>query len=149
MKTLIVLVLIWGVAQIAIAQNRRPLITNTRSIIGILQHITAQDLKGVLAKEPTALYLDVRAEWERRDNGAVPGSLSIDYNSDSFTTELEKLDKTRTYIVYCHAGGRSNQAGQYMVRNGFRKVYNVTDGILGLRRAGVALGEAKKPTEKY
>ncbi len=80
--------------------------------------------------EKKAIVIDVRtpAEWQQ---GVIEGtSLFIDYNNPSFKQQLAKLDKSKTYVVYCRSGGRSAGASQVMVDNGFKNVINMQGGIM-------------------
>ncbi|MEL6275066.1 MAG: rhodanese-like domain-containing protein, partial [Bacteroidota bacterium] len=52
------------------------------------------------------IILDVRTPAET-DRGVIEGALLIDYRSPGFEDELAKLDKEKTYLVYCQSGGRS------------------------------------------
>ncbi|MEY5001212.1 MAG: hypothetical protein RLZZ211_1248 [Bacteroidota bacterium] len=79
--------------------------------------------------EQKAIVIDVRtpAEWQQ---GVISGAdLFIDYNSPTFKQQLAKLDKSKTYIVYCRSGGRSAGASQVMVDSGFKNVINMQGGI--------------------
>ena len=79
--------------------------------------------------EKKAIVIDVRtpAEWQQ---GVIEGAdLFIDYNSPTFKSQIAKLDKSKTYIVYCRSGGRSVGASQVMIDNGFKNVINMQGGI--------------------
>lgn len=79
--------------------------------------------------EKKAIVIDVRtpAEWQQ---GVIAGAdLFMDYNSPTFQQQLAKLDKSKTYIVYCRSGGRSAGASQVMVDSGFKNVINMQGGI--------------------
>jgi rhodanese-related sulfurtransferase len=79
--------------------------------------------------EKKAIVIDVRtpAEWQQ---GVISGAdLFIDCNSPTFKQQLAKLDKSKTYIVYCRSGGRSAGASQVMVDSGFKNVINMQGGI--------------------
>ena len=79
--------------------------------------------------EKKAIVIDVRtpAEWQQ---GVIEGAdLFIDYNSPTFKSQIAKLDKSKTYIVYCRSGGRSAGASQVMIDNGFKNVINMQGGI--------------------
>lgn len=83
-----------------------------------------------IKNEKKAIVIDVRtpAEWQQ---GVIEGtSLFIDYNSPSFKQQLAKLDKSKTYVVYCRSGARSAGASQVMVDNGFKNVINMQGGIM-------------------
>lgn len=82
-----------------------------------------------LKKEKQAIVIDVRtpAEWQQ---GVISGAdLFIDYNSPTFKQQVAKLDKSKTYIVYCRSGGRSAGASQVMTDAGFKHVVNMQGGI--------------------
>jgi len=55
--------------------------------------------------------------------------LNIDYHSPVFEAELEKLDKSRTYLVYCLVGIRSRNAAKMMEELDFEDVINMIGGI--------------------
>ena len=83
----------------------------------------------VIKSEKKAVVIDVRtpAEWQQ---GVIEGAdLFIDYNSPTFKSQIAKLDKSKTYIVYCRSGGRSAGASQVMIDNGFKNVINMQGGI--------------------
>lgn len=86
------------------------------------------------------VLLDVRTKKEYTE-GHIPGSVLIDFNSDDFDKQIAKLDKSKTYLVHCAAGGRSARACKKMDQLGFRKLYNLEGGMGAWEKAG-------KPVEK-
>jgi rhodanese-related sulfurtransferase len=77
-----------------------------------------------------AVILDVRTldEW---NDGIIPGATNIDiYQGQGFIAQLEELDKSKTYYVYCRSGARSAQACNIMGQLGFEKAYNLIGGIM-------------------
>lgn len=72
--------------------------------------------------------LDVRTP-EEMTKGCIKNSLNIDFYNSSFVDELSKLDKTKTYLVYCRSGRRSGESMKLMERLGFENVYNLDGGI--------------------
>lgn len=76
-----------------------------------------------------AVILDVRTPEEVAE-GYIPGAIAIDfYLGQGFLDELEELDKSRNYYVYCRSGNRSGQACAVMQSLGFTKTYNLPGGI--------------------
>lgn len=76
-----------------------------------------------------AVILDVRTADEY-NRGIIPGAVNIDiYKGQGFIDEVEKLDKTKNYYVYCAAGARSGQACNIMNQLGFANAYNLAGGI--------------------
>ncbi|WP_394758441.1 rhodanese-like domain-containing protein, partial [Flavobacterium sp.] len=47
-----------------------------------------------------------------------------------FIYELEELDKSKNYYVYCKSGGRSGQACSIMRELGFETTYNLLGGMM-------------------
>ena len=81
-----------------------------------------------MAGDPDFVILDVRTPREY-EMGRIDGSLNIDYHSPAFEAELEKLDRKKTYLVYCLVGIRSRNAADMMEELGFEDVVNMVGGI--------------------
>ena len=64
------------------------------------------------------------------------GAVFVDYLSKEWEKEVAKLDKNKTYYVYCAAGGRSADAAEYMEKHGFKKVYNLEKGFSEWNKKG-------------
>lgn len=83
-----------------------------------------------LEKDDNALILDVRTP-EEVEEGYIPKSQNIDIHlGQGFLDELEKLDKSKNYYVYCRSGGRSGQACAIMNSVGFENAYNLEGGFM-------------------
>ena len=89
---------------------------------------------------PDFVLLDVRTPGEFRSE-RIGGALLIDYNSRTFREEMAKLDRGKTYLVYCRTGNRSTGALEVMREEGFRNVYHLDGGIVKWKEAGL-------PTQK-
>jgi len=70
------------------------------------------------------IILDVRTPEEYNTNH-FPNSLNLDFHSPTFSEQLAKLDKTKTYLVHCRSGGRSTKSIEIMLQLHFRYLYNV------------------------
>ncbi len=73
--------------------------------------------------------IDVRTENEVKQGYLETTDHFLDIYQSGFDAELDKLDKNKTYIIYCRSGARSSSAAQKMVAKGFKKVYNLTGGM--------------------
>lgn len=87
-----------------------------------------------------SVVLDVRTP-EEFAKGHIPGAKLIDFKAADFTAQIEKLDKSKRYLVHCAAGGRSAKAAEQMVKLGFPNVVNLDGGMKAWEAAG-------KPVEK-
>jgi rhodanese-related sulfurtransferase len=83
-----------------------------------------------MSKETTdAVILDVRTK-EEYDQARIPDSILIDIYKPDFLSQIEKLDRDKTYFVYCRSGSRSFNAAVQMQKMGFTKVFNLENGII-------------------
>lgn len=84
-----------------------------------------------LMKKHNAVLLDVRT-MEEYQEGYIPGAVLIDVNKqDDFLQQVQKLDKSKRYLLYCRSGKRSEKALVLMKENGFRKLFHLEDGFEG------------------
>ena len=81
------------------------------------------------------LLLDVRTEREYsaghlKNSKLIPIQVLAD--------RLEEIDKYRDkeIIIYCAVGGRSSKASSLLMKNGFKKVYNMNGGIKAWTKNG-------------
>ena len=83
-----------------------------------------------LMKKSGVQLIDVRTSREF-SNGFIAGAKNIDYNVDSFEKQIKKLDKIKPVLVYCAAGGRSENAAEFLKEWGFKEVYDLIGGYNG------------------
>jgi rhodanese-related sulfurtransferase len=80
--------------------------------------------------------LDVRTPAEYAESH-LQNAINLDFNSPGFKDEAGRLDKNKTYLVYCRTGVRSAAAGNIMVELGFKDIYNMTGGITEWQSSGL------------
>ncbi len=91
--------------------------------------LTQQDWATQLEQDDNAVILDVRTQDEIEE-GKIPKTLHIDiHKGQGFIDELELLDKSKNYYVYCRSGARSGQACAIMNQLGFENAYNLLGGF--------------------
>ncbi|HEX8270601.1 MAG TPA: rhodanese-like domain-containing protein [Flavobacterium sp.] len=104
-------------------------------------NLTQEDWVNRLESDDNAVILDVRTEDEWND-GYIPNAINVDiYKGQGFIYEIEELDKSKNYYVYCKAGGRSEQACTIMNQLGFENTYNLMGGMTDWR------GEVAQPEQ--
>ncbi len=94
---------------------------------GKANHLSGTDFKAKYLEIPKALLLDVRTPAEYA-GGYLKGAKNINFFSPSFKADVQKLDKDKTYFVYCRSGNRSGQACDTMEQLGYT-TYNLAGGI--------------------
>ena len=98
------------------------------------QALLKPDATGQLAVE----LIDVRtqSEWA---TGYIPGARHIPL--DEIPTKLDSIDKGRTVVLYCAAGGRSHRAMEILKAAGYRDVRHLAPGISGWKAAGLPIAK--------
>lgn len=92
--------------------------------------LTQHEWASELENDNNAVILDVRTLAEV-EQGIIPNAIHIDiYMGQGFVQELNKLDKSKNYYVYCRSGSRSRQACSIMGQMGFENAYNLMGGII-------------------
>jgi rhodanese-related sulfurtransferase len=92
-------------------------------------NLSQEDWTKQLDTDNNSVVLDVRTQDEV-NNGIIPKAVHIDiYRGQGFIDEINKLDKSKNYYVYCRSGGRSGQACAVMNQLGFENAYNLVGGI--------------------
>lgn len=82
------------------------------------------------------VILDVRTPEEFLGEH-IENAVNLDYYSDTFRNDLDKLDKNKTYLIYCRSGSRSEKALNIMKELDFREVYNMSGGIIKWKSEGL------------
>ena len=83
-----------------------------------------------LDNDSDSIILDVRTP-EEFEASRIPNSVNIDfYNPEIFMQEIGKLDKDKSYYIYCRTGVRSANSCQLMKELGFINIYNLIGGIV-------------------
>ncbi len=86
--------------------------------------------KKQLQTDENAVIIDVRAETELEE-GYIPDARNINlYDAGNFMEEINALDKSKNYYVYCRSGARSAQACAIMNSVGIENAYNLKGGFL-------------------
>jgi len=116
----------------------------TQESTQIIEHITAQegfDLIQDNLDNQDFVIIDVRTP-EEFAIGYIEDAINIDFYSNTFRDEIDKLDKNKTYLIYCQSGVRSESALEVMKDLNFREVYNMLGGI------SAYVGDISGPTIK-
>ncbi len=107
----------------------------------IIEDVTAQEALNLIQENqnnPDFVILDVRTAEEVAD-GHIENAINLDFYSETFRDEVDRLDKNRTYLIYCRSGGRSGNALDIMDELNFREVYNISDGIIAWEAEGLPI----------
>lgn len=100
--------------------------------------LTVDQFEQKIKELDNELLLDVRTPGEFKE-GHVEGAVNIDYYNDSFSAQLDSLDKTKPVLVYCRSGSRSAKAAEILRQKGFKDVYEMNEGIIGWQQKNKSL----------
>ena len=94
-----------------------------------MKELNQEEWQEKLKNDKNAVILDVRTE-EEVEEGYIPKAKNIDiYKGQGFINEVEKLDKSKNYYIYCRSGKRSSQACTLLDQMGFNETYNLEGGF--------------------
>jgi adenylyltransferase/sulfurtransferase len=87
--------------------------------------MSVKQLKDRLEAGDELFLLDVREPFEHE----IANLKGLLIPLGELPARFEELDKEREIVVYCHHGNRSRHAAEFLQRQGFRSVTNLTGGI--------------------
>jgi len=83
----------------------------------MIQEISPEDLKEKMDRKEDFVLLDVR-EPEERQVAKIEGSKHIPMRE--IPAKMGELPKNKGIICYCHHGGRSSTAADFLEKQGFK-----------------------------
>ena len=92
--------------------------------------VTSNEVSTLLEKNKKWIILDVRTPAEFKE-GHLKNAINIDITADDSHQKIDKLNKKASYIVHCRTNHRSAKAVEYMNNQGFKTIYQMTDGYTG------------------
>ncbi len=122
MKKLLTLILI-ALGSITLGQN------------GKVEHVSSEVFKKMI-EDKKGLLIDLRTSDELKAKGMIKGATQIDFLAKDAETIISKLDKKKTYLIYCAGGGRSGDCAEFMHKQGFEHVVNLEKGIEEWKKKG-------------
>lgn len=97
---------------------------------GSVKNLNMGEFEEGLKNDKEAVLIDVRTEMEHKEV-RIPNSVLINIMDPNFKNEIDKLDRNKSYYLYCRSGNRSMHAGRMMAGMGFENVNNLKPGIIG------------------
>lgn len=97
--------------------------------------VDSQGAERIISTNKSVVVLDVRTPKEF-EKGHLPGATNMNFFADDFDQQLGKLDKSKSYLVYCASGGRSSDARDKMKEMQFKSVYQLEGGFKDWEKSG-------------
>ena len=105
-----------------------------------VKNVSVAEAAKVLGERKDVVVIDVRTDAEFKE-GHIAGAKNIDFLDADFAKKVGELDKSKTYLVHCAAGGRSTKSLNSFKSQKFSSILHLNEGF----KAWVAAG---KPVEK-
>lgn len=102
--------------------------------------VTTEEVAKLLGERKDVVVIDLRTSDEFKA-GHITGAKNIDFLDSSFTQKVSELDKGKTYVVHCAAGGRSTKSLEVFKAQKFTSILHLDKGFKAWESAG-------KPVEK-
>ena len=84
--------------------------------------VTPAEAQQLIAENPDLIIIDVSPHYAE---GHLPGAVSYYLGDGSLDRAIPTLDKTATYLVYCHVDSVSIAGAQQLIDAGFENVYRL------------------------
>lgn len=105
-------------------------------------NVNAEEFKKQIDSKK-AILIDLRTTDEIKSKGKIPGAQQIDFLAKDSEKQIEKLDKNKTYLIYCAGGGRSGDCAELMQKSGFKSVVNLEKGFGEWKNKGYQTEQVK------
>lgn len=105
----------------------------------VVTNVSAEDFQKLSSADKNSMIIDLRTDDELSKKGFIKGAVQIDWLAKDNEQKIDKLDKNKTYYIYCASGGRSGECAEYMEKHKFKKVVNLSKGFTGWAAKGLPI----------
>jgi len=84
--------------------------------------ITPKQAKELIDSNPNLIIIDVSSNY---NEGHIPGAINYYIGDGSLDNAIPTLDKTATYLVYCHVSSASRLGAQKLIDAEIENVYRL------------------------
>ena len=99
------------------------------------KNISVDEAAKLIQSNTNVVVLDVRTPAEFK-SGHIKGATNINFNDKDFAKRIAALDKSKTYIIHCAAGGRSGRACEQIKTLDFKNMLHMNEGFNKWKDAG-------------
>ena len=100
----------------------------------VARNLSSQEAYAMVGQRGDLFLLDVRTPGEYQQ-ARLDGARLIPI--DQFVKRLAEVPKDRPVLVYCAVGSRSAQVVNYLARQGYSEIYNLSGGIYAWAQKGL------------
>lgn len=96
-------------------------------------NVNAPEAKALMAKKSGLVLIDVRTPGEYQQ-GRLKGAKLIPLYE--LQQRMQEIPRDKPILIYCAVGARSLQAARFLSSQGYREVYQISDGLVGWYKNG-------------
>lgn len=109
-----------------------------------VQHVNASQFNALI-KTGEGVILDVRTQGEY-SRGHIENATLISTSDRDFVKKVSLLQKDKPLYVYCLTGSRSYAVVNYLFKQGYTRLYNLSRGTMEWQNAGFKLVKSTQVT---
>lgn len=102
---------------------------------GTIERVDAVTFKKFIDSKKGYL-IDLRTNDELKNKGMIKGAVQIDFLAKDAEAVISKLDRNKTYLIYCAGGGRSGECAELMQKQGFTHIVDLEKGFDDWKKKG-------------
>ena len=87
-----------------------------------------------LSKKNKFQLIDVRTNDEFNTN-RLRNAINIDFYDSLFLKRFKKFDNEDNILLYCRSGRRSLIGAEILVKNGYKKIYDLKGGVISIDKS--------------
>lgn len=120
-------------------QNGAASVTTTPGLV------EPDQVDALIKANPGMQVIDIRSPAEIAEGRLPQATMALNFYDTDFPAQIDKLDKSGTYLVYCRSGNRSAQAAAMMHGKGLANTWDLAGGINAWADAGKQVTTAPIP----
>ena len=94
--------------------------------------LNAQEFISISKSVFGSVVVDCRTASEIKIK-SLKHDLHLDISLKKTYQQIDKLDRNKTYFIYCHSGSRSSFLCEYFASHDFKNIFNLEGGILSVK----------------
>ena len=87
-----------------------------------------------LSKKNKFKLIDVRT-YDEFNTNRLKNAINIDFYDSVFLKRFKKFNKEDNILLYCRSGRRSLIGAEILVKNGYKKIYDLKGGVISIDKS--------------
>ena len=87
-----------------------------------------------LSKKNKFQLIDVRT-YDEYNTNRLRNAINIDFYDSLFLKRFKKFNNEDNILLYCRSGRRSLIGAEILVKNGYKKIYDLKNGVISIDKS--------------